>query len=1562
MARKVNTKFLLILTIVIACAVVGGGGLYYWRHHHKDPKALLAIAVQSEKEGKLFVSAQHYFSAGQLMKDTNLMVKGGDLFNRLVYEDEANLGKAQQCWELALSTDPGCKPALQRLLTHWRDFLRIQRDKPTPRTYDNIRDVAAKILKIDPQDKSARAAGPITVIDGWAHGIETNQTAVDKAVKDLIDLQKDDPANPEIPFYIAAAYATQADRAFRASKTTEGEKLSKDARGVMEEAVKNNPSSARFHLMAARIYLSEPVPEGKKENQLQKLQRVRDEAQKAAQLVKTDDPDYDDIMILYATTTAQAVDPENAPAVAKAQADAEKIYRDVLKQRPNDLAARLRLSDFLSTKIEGRDEAIELLANPPPPAPDQCVGPRGLLVKDMEAQALSSVTNMRLDRVFMMKSKSEQEAALPQIEADYRKLEAKAPDNPYVLRLKAKIQIARNQTTDAVTTLSRALAKADRDQIKYELMYLSAKCFIATNQIGTAKSYLQQIVDAFDRNDQARILLAQTELKESDFAGAEANLAKLEQRMPDNIEVIRMRIAVLQQQKKTDEARKVYDKLPEDTRARQLDKATIAMLMGLNEESKRLLDAVAQENPGDVEAALMLSGVYSRDKDTPAALAAIDRAIKAKPDNSDLLLERARLSGGTAEELLKIRMADAEKIKDPLERELTLFSLTRGNPDENIPLGHLKAAEQVKPDDARVLTGMFEYHLGHRNWDKASDYVKRLSDINADKVNGALFRWRIVMSQAFAEADSGKRKDILLKALDFAQQLTHDRPEFAQSWICLGQSQQALGQFEDAVPNFNNAKERQPNNAEAYRGLIDCYYQLKRPDDAGRTIKEAINAVRTAPEFKEMQLQHEMAYGQPENVIANREQAVKDAPDSPAALMSLGQAYASVARVKGAKPATEKEADQWLEKSRAIMAKGAEKFPDQIQFTVVYASLSQLLKKSGEGEKLWKTTLGSDPWKDKPQAISAFADFYARDKRMDEAEKVLRTYLSSPAGKNNVFLTLKLADLLSGQNKIDDALAVIDSIPGDPALQTRKIDLLITQGKLSDAEQLIKSMLDKKPTPSLKASLAYVYLNSNRTQEAKDLLNKLIADNPALTTAYYFRALATLRSPQANPADAIADLTQVRDSTPDNIQARYVLADCYARIGDPDNAMREYEGIVRVSPAAKQARMVLMDMYSQTSPPRWLDAERVAREGEALPELAQDIDFLAAEARLYSRGDPGNGNKSRDAERAVRYATQAMKLDPKNLGLVRLYYSVLDKGKLYQQVIADSDKLGKDEKDLWWVHSFRGSAKCKLGDKDAGLKEFVSALNIAFTAKDEVAANATIEQMVEAAGAASALGVVSKLPQAGEPRWMLTIAWLQWKNNDIASSRKTLDQVLPNLDKLADIQKEGALGFAGSIFMQTPDPDYARARDIFLQLLKLRPDDYRIFNNLACNPTVSPPESLDYSRKAYEKMTQQHVYEPLVADTYGWCLVQTGNEADLDQGLLILLDAAKAKAIPDVAYHLGKAYLQKNNATEAAKYLEQAQALFDQAIGKNEVIDVTLQQKIRDAQSEVEKRKVKRST
>jgi Tfp pilus assembly protein PilF len=184
-----------------------------------------------------------------------------------------------------------------------------------------------------------------------------------------------------------------------------------------------------------------------------------------------------------------------------------------------------------------------------------------------------------------------------------------------------------------------------------------------------------------------------------------------------------------------------------------------------------------------------------------------------------------------------------------------------------------------------------------------------------------------------------------------------------------------------------------------------------------------------------------------------------------------------------------------------------------------------------------------------------------------------------------------------------------------------------------------------------------------------------------------------------------------------------------------------------------------------------------------------------------------------------------------------------------------------------------------------------------------------------------------------------------------------IDDLLSKSDKLSPLQKSLALNYAGHAWITDPGADMSKAKDAYLQLVQLKPDDYVAWNNLACIKGLSPEESLKYSQNAYDKMQKANVNEPYVLDTHGWNLVQAGRN---DEGLGVLMTAWGNKQFPELAYHLGvvnknKALAEHNPAllVESEKYLTQAGDLFGKAVEKHEVSDLHLGDDIAVALREV---------
>src|SRR4051812_34925546 len=103
MARKVNTRFLLIMIVVIG--VVGGAAAVAYKKgwlFRKDPRSYIAKGDQLMNEGDYEKAARFYGTAGVVGKDPAMYVKAGDVFNKLTYADQENLKNAYTFWNGAL--------------------------------------------------------------------------------------------------------------------------------------------------------------------------------------------------------------------------------------------------------------------------------------------------------------------------------------------------------------------------------------------------------------------------------------------------------------------------------------------------------------------------------------------------------------------------------------------------------------------------------------------------------------------------------------------------------------------------------------------------------------------------------------------------------------------------------------------------------------------------------------------------------------------------------------------------------------------------------------------------------------------------------------------------------------------------------------------------------------------------------------------------------------------------------------------------------------------------------------------------------------------------------------------------------------------------------------------------------------------------------------------------------------------------------------------------------------------------------------------------------------------
>ena len=1528
MARRVNTKFLTILTCVVlgllAVAVLASKFLI-----RESPEKYITAGQQLLSEKKYEDAAKNFAHAVALEpKNPGYWVQYGDALNQLSPQDPEYLKRARQAWESALAVNASYEPALDRMMQFWSDWANLNASQPA--IFEGLRDTAVRLFAADPKNADAEVAIVTAEIRPWLAGVEKDQRLIEEKLAQLLALMKKYPQNPDLPMFAAQAKMRLAERR-RAQDpdSKQAQALIAEANKIVEEAVARTPTAAMF-FSAAQVYHAQEATDPR--NSAVWRQKKREMYKKASEVASVDDPLYVLIHI-------------NAAGSAEDRAEAEKILRDLMEKMPNDQQVRLALAQQLAMDKTKRGEAMAILEKPF--ADSGLRGPKALMVRDLQVTTLVVLTNLRLEQ-FREADPDERKRLIEPIRDGIAKVEAKDGVNMRSLRLKGKLLRLQGETVEAIQTLEKARQMAEQRYgnmdgagaaiERWEVIEMLAKAYIETNQTGQAKKLLKGLVDRFPTYVPARMLLAHILVKDGSYNEARAHVAHLKEKDPNNAELMKLELQLMEPKtagrdpsKAGDRAKikEAFARLPEGTKAQMLDKANAAMVIDSPDEAVRLLNKAQKEHPGDYDIAVMAVRVYRSTGELENAKQAVAAALAANPNDEKLKFLSRQVADLTPEGLLKLQEEEIAKNPDDFARHIGLGDIARRRNQPDEALKHFVAAVQIKPDSPQANSMLFNHYVSQKQWDKAEAMLETVSRGDMDQSNGLLYRYRLAMAKGDHRA-----------ALTHARALTQQMGEFGQSWTALAQVQQATGQFEEALKNYNEALQKQSDSPDALRGAIECYYALNRPNDARERIRYARRAMPSNNYFQELEINHELAYGDPENAIAPREEQVRRNPDRMQAVMALGQAYLATARSYVGKPEKAQQIDGLFAKALEQFRTGLTKWPDEIGFYMFYAETAARSGNVGDSEQVLKQLATREKWKDRVEPQMLLAEYYGITKRYADAERELRGILAKDP--KSVETQVRLANLLVNQNKIEEALKALEANADEPPVARRKVEILLGTGRVEEAEKAIEEILARAPGNLEMLQLAAsVQIERAKFVEAEQKLTRALEIDAQNPTTHYFVGLLKMSQPKADLPKAIEHLNKGKNSPSMGIDARFALADCLRRQNNIDGAIRELESALQSQPANKRVRLALVDEYLALQPPRTVDAERAINEGKRMPGMAEDVDLMQREVSILA---------SRDPKKAAELINKVLAANPDDQGVMRKSLELLLKSRNYHDVNARVAEIIKKNPDAWWAYQARAVSTRYLGRKDEALKDFEAALEAANRLKDDGAAGEVIRTMGDVIGPDEAIARIrGRSEQPGGEKWKIMIARLQQTKGETQNAIKTLESVLAREDQLEPAEKINAYRFGGTLYLMVGDG--AKSVDCYKKLLDLAPDDMTALNNLAVLlaevvKPANPQEGLKYSQRAYELMTKAGRRDPLVLDTHGWMLTSAGQ---VDSGIDVLRSSLQLKRIPDAHYHLGEAYLKKGFADQAVTELDLAMDLFKRLREEKQPVDPSLEGKIQNA-------------
>ncbi len=1518
MAKQVNKPFLITLTLVLIAAIGGAffGIRYIRAHPHGDPKKLMTEGNQLLADNRPMDAAGKFGQAAFFSPNDPLPItRYGDALYEMGKTEPENLPKAMAQWNAALQINPNFLPALKSKLNAYIDDMEAYQ---RPTNFVQVRDTAARVAKIDPTDSRAVSYQYIATLSAWMNRQQTDPSKIKEAMDGLRSLAKADPTDANMPYQVARGLIQQGQDEMQVQHDmTAAMSHYNEAAKLMDDAVRAQPGNVMMLLRAGQIYaildiiIQQPSLKGDFNRQSGLyLDRARS-------LVRDDDKNYAEVQTVFASRKLQSGD----------RAEAERVYRNLLMKRPDDVPVRLVLAEILQADRTTRKEAADLLAKTVADG-EKPGSSKTALARAYYLRAILRLAAVRMDLLEDINDPSERNTMLATIEADIAKAESKMPENPESLKVRGRLYLIKGEVQKAVTALTKAVQLMDAvsAQRDYELLYTLARAELAAQQNEAAKRLLQQVVKAFPTYAPARSLLVDILLNSNDVAEASNNIDELEKQMPGSPIVARFRILTLDPKKDKATIDRLFMLLPQDSIGQMVEKARIAIIIDRIDDAIKLMEAARGLDPKNVRLSDKLARLYIYKGERDRALKIINEALVVEPKDPQLTILRDRLNNVSTAELFK-RTEDLieASISDPLSRALQMALLERLRGNAKGLYDNLIAAEKIAPQDPRVQEQLFEYYLATKQWDAAAKYIDPLTKANYGGSGGLIYRWKLASTRGDLQS-----------AVSIGREFTQKMPEFATSWIVLGQSLSFTGQYEEALRCFKTARDLQSSNRDAIKAAVDCLYALNRPTEARPIITEARRLYPTDLGLAEMELEWELKYGDPKKALDPLKANVQKEPNQVVHYLNLAQAYYRMSTLAGTPAEQTANLSQGMETLKAAISL----FPDEIQPYINLAEMQSIAKDRASAEATLKQMCAQPKLKDLPEPKYVLAEFYIKGDQSKLAEQPLRDAVA--VAPKNAEYRRKLAVYLASQDRVDDAIAALDAAGADsnsPILMTSRLEILASAGRYTAAEAAVNVAIKDHPTDAnWYAILANALYNQSKFDAAIASAEKALAIDPRNNRALITRAMSKLNRPGGDLSEAIKDLEAYRDLNPQDNNVRRLLADAYMRRQRPDDATRELEIALHNSPEDRQVRSTLLEYYRTTQ--RWSDGDQIVKDAQSIDKLMKDPEWLSAESTWMV--------VRHQWPQALEKIRSAMYYAPKDPRYVQLFMSVLLSTQNESTLLRETEPMIAADPGRWWIYQARGLARKAMKNDAMAETEFSKAVNTALALKDPDAVETTISTMRQQVSPDKALQLIE--PHAAENlRYLISTAslYLQMGNDD--ACLKNVANLMNQVDAASPDIQARILTFCGAAYSAVKPQQTDNAIKAYERLVKLQPDNPEALNQLAWLLATGikperPQDALQYSTRAYNLISGANRFSPTIFDTQGWVLYLCGK---VDDAVLILRQVVEqTPANIDARYHLGMAYKKQDKRDEAAAQFSAAKQLIDTAESAKAPVDAELKKAV----------------
>jgi tetratricopeptide (TPR) repeat protein len=1473
MSGRVNTKFVVGLSVTLIAIIVGLMGVWY-AFVRTDPAEYIARADAMLAQGQYAQAVDFYRKARSgRPHSVELMLKQAQAMEQITVTDSRQargaIGQLLELYKGVLDVDSRNVTAMRNLADI---YMKIGRELGDLDAWDQLFKITNTAVLSDPSNMVARQYRGIAQVNRML-AINVSDRDVKTAWEDLEAAHKADTDDPDITHHMALWHVIQfKEMSSLAGNPAKAAEHQKQAIALSDALMAKFPDEPRIKVYKLRV-LSE--------------MRMYDQAQTLAmqleKLLSNDATSADLVLEVARQLAARASSNSRQMKLDETSLrHAEKLVDASATANPADLRLALLQGQILTVMGE-YDQAIKVFGD----AAHKTYKALPLVAyqsAQLRRAAAVQYADLKLRQADGMQGAG-RDAALAEVEKLIVDMRAETGESAYVSMLTGKLHLTRGEWGKALKELDSASAQFnDR---KPDILLLSASACAQLGELGAAVERLETLLKVRGDYLPARIELAKLQLRLSQPQQAKQQIDVIlrEEGAAPSEQTQKLLAIYYAQTDQTDQAIATYKQLdPANDLQVALSLARLQAGHGQRQQAVNLLTQHFNKDPRNLAVLRELVAIVDNAQTLEPYFT---NAQAAGADPNALVLLKSKLTDKTGMSAINAVNRIVNDIDDPFARAMSQYTLNMRLGKEDVAKVALREAAGLQPDHPRVMEALFVEAISEKDWDKAQELATKAKSNNADLADGTLFAGRLEL----ARGQTANAVVLLTRGMK-------QRPVYSEGWRWLAQAQRASGDLDAAIDSYQESIRQRPDNLPSHEGLADAYDATSRRDQALIIWRQVYQISPGNRAYREKYLAYEQRNGDPGKALEVRMNIAHAEPDD---LGNLRGVAVLLAHLKQ------------MDKARQVCQQLFTKDPSDRANYGAYAAVLAIDNQLDQARGVLENYIKQKADQADAQDYMLYARFLISVGQRKQAYEQYRQAIKLDQTRD-MQASRELADALFGDSRFDKAAEIYQTVwdhdRQDGRVGYRLVETLQRNSQFDQAKRVLERLEDAigKSATSLLLK-AQIARNQNELSQAREYLNQAVDMTPDDAMVYFQRASMLLPDVKMEN-QVISDLRKVLELDPNFTAAHRVLAQIHLRHDSFDQAVKEYESVLAQNPNDVNTRIELLQMYingNDLLAAKTLLSEATRRHPDQArwPRLQADIAI-----------------RERNHRQAAKYLLQAFELEPRENVLAAMGLEMIQAGAAGMAItkIEENPQLLSNNAQL---RAILGRAHYKLGRKAQGKAEFETALRQANSLSDVIDVS---DQIVSVEGVEPTQQMLEGFKGAKSDIWLqVAIARTLVGASKYQEAVNRLNRIKPQITDQEKSEFSGLLSLA-----LHNSGKFEEAAGVYKQVLDENPNSFAALNNLAYLLATNlnrPAEALPYAARAAESAPN----DPQVLDTLGWVQFLAGHH---DEAEATLRRSVRIRPFTANTYHLAEVMIKDGQTRYATELLDMARQFAQQSADK----------------------------